>query len=312
MWKLSYYIIAISILSLVSTSFAAPMTYEDYQREARSYCEDGKPWYTGSRNAQRIIYPQFDSESINTWIATQRTDALNQSPALRDRLLWELDPIRIGALSTNRALEVAQIVYHSRMNTVFDCAIIEARKKIITWLKNTVHWQSEILEKIKQEERGLDQKSSQCIPAWWGWSSNTTPEGEDPSTRMINTATLQYCHYRQYLTYLESQLEENISQYNRIDSSIGENPTVRVIKSSDIFQTNFLKKQEQIRNEIYAADRAIPRAVAAFKEMERTYAIHLILLVIYDDYVKLRDNLARYMNSTSQLFEKAYNAMSPN
>lgn len=313
MQKISLFIIVfISIFFWAEASFAAPISYETYQKEAKSYCEDGKPWYTWSRNTQRISYPPFDIGGINTWIATQRAEALNQPPALRESILEKLDPLRIGSLDSSRALEVAQIAYHSRMDTVFDCAVIEARKKIITWLKETVHWQSEILEKIKQEERILNQKANQCIPAWWSQWSNTASAREDPSTRMINTITLQYCHYRQYLIYLESQLEENIAQYNQIDSGIGENPTSNNISHSDLFQTNFLKKQEEIRNEIYAADRAIPRAVSAFKEMERTYATHILLLVIYDDYVKLRDNLGRYMSSTSQLFEKAYNAMSPN
>ncbi|MFZ2255703.1 MAG: hypothetical protein WAW59_02885 [Patescibacteria group bacterium] len=45
--------------------------------------------------------------------------------------------------------------------------------------------------------------------------------------------------------------------------------------------------------------------------MQRTYAAHLLLTIVYDDYVRLRDNLNRYMTPVSQLFEKAYNAMSP-
>ncbi len=59
------------------------------------------------------------------------------------------------------------------------------------------------------------------------------------------------------------------------------------------------------------AYRTLPRAMLAYQEMSRTYAAHLMLVIVYDDYVRLRDNLSKYMNATSQLFEKAYNAMTP-
>ena len=82
---------------MVSTiSFAAPMTYEAYQQDAKSYCEDGKPWYKDTtRNAQKIVYPKFDANSINTWINIQRSQAENESPATRDALMNSLDPTRI-------------------------------------------------------------------------------------------------------------------------------------------------------------------------------------------------------------------------
>ena len=70
-----------------------------------------------------------------------------------------------------------------------------------------------------------------------------------------------------------------------------------------------LKNQNTISNEIRKADLVLPQAIAGYKEMERTYATHLLLMILYDDYIRLRDNLAKYMNATSQLFEKAYNAM---
>ena len=128
---------------------------------------------------------------------------------------------------------------------------------------------------------------------------------------MINSATLQYCHYRKYLTYIESNLSNNNSEFSRIESKIGEENTEKAPKDSESFQRKLIQQRSQIQTEIYTADRALPRSIDAFKEMERTYAAHLLLVIVYDDYVRLRDNLARYMSSTSQLFEKANNAMTP-
>ncbi len=305
-------IISFFVLSFpMGISFAAPMSYETYQQESRSYCEDGKPWYSeATRNSQKVTYPKLDTDSINTWISIQRAQAENESPTMRDAILQQLDPVRLGAIESSKVLEIAQVAYHARMNTTFDCAVIESRKNIIELLKKTTLWQSEILEKIKKEEIALDQKSKQCIPKD---SSNKNQQSSIETTRnrLINTTILQYCHYRKYLTYIESNMTENITAFNTIDWQIWESTNKQRIQDSESLQRILLRQKETIRNEIYRADRAIPRAIAAFKEMERTYAAHLLLVIIYDDYVKLRDNLARYMSSTSQLFEKAYNAMSP-
>jgi hypothetical protein len=44
--------------------------------------------------------------------------------------------------------------------------------------------------------------------------------------------------------------------------------------------------------------------------MERTYGIHILLLVLTDDYVQFRTNLKNFMHPLSQFFQKAVNAQS--
>lgn len=46
--------------------------------------------------------------------------------------------------------------------------------------------------------------------------------------------------------------------------------------------------------------------------MERAYPVHLLLMIIYDDYIRLRKNLSSYMNASTQLYIKAYNAQDAN
>lgn len=301
---LSFFWLIVSV-----SSFAAPISYDEYRKEATRSCESGKPWYSEkTRNAQTLLYPELNNDSIRAWINMQIERAEPGTP-LRETLLWELSPVRLWLWGENKILHIIQVVYHARMNTVFDCAVIESRKNIIEILRNTSHWQSEILEKIKKEEISLNQKAKQCIPkdsTIKPWESSI----DTSRNRLIDTTVLQYCHYRHYLTYLESHIQENISEFNKLNDQIGNNSEGHTVYNSDSLQTHISNQWELMRKEIYIADRAITRAVRVFKEMERTYAAHLILLVIYDDYVRLRDNLDRYMSSTSQLLEKAYNAMS--
>lgn len=68
----------------------------------------------------------------------------------------------------------------------------------------------------------------------------------------------------------------------------------------------------QIRNDLSRATSTLPKALVAYREMERTYAVHLMLIIIYDDYLELRENLNSYLSTVSQIFEKAKNAQSAN
>lgn len=197
------------------------------------------------------------------------------------------------------------------MNALFDCSVIESRKSIIDRLKESggLKGQSEILAKLNRESQKLQEQYNQCLPNNASASDETI--SREVGTRLINSSTLQYCHYRKYLRYLESNFENNASGFTDLEQSIGQGSGTLVPTNSDAFTRELISRQNEIRQAISRADRVLPRAVAAYKEMERTYAAHLLLVIVYDDYVRLRDNLNKYMSATSQLFEKANNAMSP-
>lgn len=68
----------------------------------------------------------------------------------------------------------------------------------------------------------------------------------------------------------------------------------------------------QIQSDVDRATSTLQKSAVAYREMERTYMLHLMLLIIYDDYLELRQNMNTYLNAVSQLFEKAKNAQSAN
>ena len=67
-----------------------------------------------------------------------------------------------------------------------------------------------------------------------------------------------------------------------------------------------------LETEIIRADTTLPRVLRAYKDMERSYAVHILLSIIYDDYIRLRKNLSTYMNASTQTYLKAYNAQDMN
>ncbi len=64
----------------------------------------------------------------------------------------------------------------------------------------------------------------------------------------------------------------------------------------------------QVNNEIVRAKDVYPQALVAFRDFERTYAAHTVLLFIIDDYQQLRENLKNMISPISQFLYKQYNA----
>ena len=78
------------------------------------------------------------------------------------------------------------------------------------------------------------------------------------------------------------------------------------------WRSSYLERSSALSREIARAESTLPRALRAYQDMERSYPIHLMLVIIYDDYIRLRKNLSVYMAASSQLYMKAYTAQDAN
>lgn len=318
--KLLFICISLPLLGIGQGVFAEPMTFDEYITDAKMSCDDPeKEWNQWSnpgepttRLVPKLTYPEFEANTVNAWMEQQIKQ--EKSPLGREYLKQALDPAYIGNFDGFKSLEAAQNVYHARLNTLFDCAVIESRLGIILGLQESkaLKWQSEILNMLRKEYTKLEVLQNQCLPSDKEKAkANPTVFSREINTRMVNTAGLQYCHYRKYLSYLDSHLNTETTKTLETEHEIWQTEVKTLPPTSDAFTSELVKRQSQLRSEIDRANRSLPRAIVAFNEMQRTYAAHLLLTIVYDDYVRLRDNLNRYMTPVSQLFEKAYNAMSP-
>lgn len=135
----------------------------------------------------------------------------------------------------------------------------------------------------------------------------------DYGLALASSATTEYCSYRNYLDYLQENISTNYTEVLNIEKKIGNggasqsNPTT--LESAASAMT---VRANQITNDIARANSTLPKALVAYREMERTYPLHIMFLIIYDDYLDLRQNTTTYLNAVSQLFEKANNAQSAN
>jgi hypothetical protein len=290
---------------------AAWQTYEQYTKAASDYCESNLRSWSGSNSlVSKIDYPALNSDTINTTMSDWRNNKQEWYIwSEKDRLQRDLSPTRIGEYTGFKTLEIARIGYRSKMNQLFACGVISSRIKTISELKDII-WKkikttdSEILKKIEKEWKDLKKQEStlKCKPE----------ERTEKITDIINTATKQYCYYRYYLKYLDSNLNADMPNIQKIEEKVWIWSGTTIIKTTDQWSQIAPRYTNDLTREITRSSQTLPKAVRAFGEMDQTFGAHILLVFIYDDYVKLRKSLSHYMNLSSQLYQKANNAMSKN
>ena len=286
----------------IGRSYGANEDYTLYEQKVESSCKDsGLPWQNKEAGTVWIPVPKYRELDSNLLSEEKR---LLMSKVGEGSSVWKDS----GFLS----LSIAESSYRDAMNKTFSCSIIGTRTKILTTLRETIEKKvgakkTEIIRKLDSENKRLE-----LLSGTLGCNPSGSDESIPVSTKLINTATLQYCTYTTYLWYLQSQIEKNIHDFSRTEDELRKKdwlaanaPTVMTEKIQEADSS--LKKVQEA--ELRAAW-SLWRAVDSYKEMTGTYGVHLMLVILYDDYVRLRDNLAGYFDIVSQTFEKAKNAQS--
>lgn len=286
-------------------------SYQSYLDGAKSYC-DSTDRYWGKNNAIRPVpqYPELKASAVNHQIS--RTQNLsNLSTEEKNRLASELDMSRIGDFSGFKTLEVARLQYRSTMNSLFSCAIVNSRLRILKGLRETVEStlngaNSEITTQLNKEQTRLEREKDnlQC--------NNSDANQTAVMQEIVNSATRQYCHYRYYLSYLDTTLESDRAYVESVEQAIGTGSGTNIARDSEAWIKSYNNYATALETEIRRADATLPRAIRTFMDMEKAYPAHLMLAIIYDDYIRLRNSLSTYMNASTQTYLKAYNAQDAN
>jgi hypothetical protein len=253
-------------------------------------------------------YEEFKPEKINEMI--QKISQAETGDDEKKTMQKKLDTLNSNIYGGFRAGEAARLLYRRNMNQIFSCAVIASRYTKLEKLENTIgnkSGASNILESIKKEKKryeGLMTKKT-CL-------QNGSEQASDKVVdRLAVSATWEYCRYTYYLDYLKANVTNDFSAAVEIDAKIGGN-TGSALPTTDAAVQRMTKWINTLDQERSRANTTVPKAVMAFAEMDRTYITHILLVIIYDDYIKLRDHLNTYLTIVSQTFEKAYNAQDSN
>jgi hypothetical protein len=280
-----------------------------YDEQVKNCTSTNMPWWAWlGLWAITKPYAEFKPEKIDEMVQSISLAEIGNDE--KKSMQIKLDALNAKNYEWFRAAEAARLLYRSNMNQIFSCALIASRQTKLEKLENIIGKKSgasNIMESIKKErkryERLMDKKV--CL-------QNGTDQASDKIIdRLAISAAGEYCKYTYYLDYLSANVTTNFSEAIEIDGKIGGN-TGSVINNTSaalVRMTTWLGKLDSERTR---ANTTVPKAVMAFAEMDRTYITHLMLVIIYDDYLKLRDHLNTYLAIVSQTFEKAYNAQDAN
>lgn len=252
-------------------------------------------------------YVEFTVTSQNTQMSKLISSEIH--PTEKSKLQKELDPKRIGTFRWYKAAEIARIQYRNNMNKIFSCAVSASRIQVVTQVQKLIQ-QAGSTEISKQLEKDI-QKLKLNSP------KNCSPTSSDVMksypAAIVRSATTEYCSYLFYNEYLTAQIDQNRTQTFDVETKIGEwGENASLPLNMQEYADLFSSYANQIQSNVARAQSTLPKALVAYREMERTYGVHIMLVIIYDDYLTLRQNLSTYLNAVSQFFEKAENAQSAN
>ncbi len=285
-----------------------PQAFSCYTKRITEQCTTSKP---NSWDGKNMIFANgVRKPYVEYSVANLRKQ---QAAILAEPSQLPSDDIQKTKLSQETSdpftsVKQARLQYQRNMNTIFSCAITGARLKHISALqeliKKTSGKNSGMEEKLKQESEKLEKLKASLKCGGDGTNADT-------ELRLMNTAMTEYCTYSFYLDYLESNIRYDFSRAASIEKELkgtGALTTKTIIDATKMMNSYV----GTIQNEKSRAKSTLPKALVAYREMNRTYSIHLLLVIIYDDYRQLRDNLNSYLSAISQLFEKANNAQDSN
>lgn len=287
-------------------------SYECYRDTTlKNYCQDPSQAWNTAPNFWAITdaYVAFESSVQNSQI--QKIIAGETNAEEKARLQKDLSLSRIGTFAGFRAVEIARVQYRNNMNRIFSCAVVAGRYEKISKIMDLIPTKaSDIATKLKKEREryGLLRTNMKC------WLNNEWEEASKYKIidRLASSAALEYCSYTYYLDYLGANMKTDLTKAQEIESKIGEGNTARPAATTESALSIITSRQNAVEREIGHARDTLPKALVAYREMERTYGAHLLLVMIFDDYIRLRDNISNYLSAVSQLFEKAYNAQDKN
>lgn len=297
---------------------------ENYLKNVKDVCKvQWNPENGSILQAKDIKYPQIGSKTAEKEYREGVRSVGGDSSRLEELLAPDIPsagegfqmgfPPKFGS-DVSRASEV----YKERMNGIFACAQINYKIRVHEQLLKTVKGEKadsgNTVKKIEEQTRMLRQELSKRKCA-----DRTATEGKSNvlmKKDLLRQSTYEYCNYRHYLQYLKSNAQYRLANF--IDAEEKRKGATANAENAPSPSGPVEKLAESVGGIVVRIDQEIshtrevfPQSMVAYTEFERTYASHVVMLFILEDYALLRDSLKKVMNPLGQVIFKASNAQSP-
>ncbi len=203
--------------------------------------------------------------------------------------------------------------YRNNQNSIYKCALIDVQERAIQTTKNKLITIDKVWILKANMTSKLDQllvKISASKKALTCLKSATNPNDLLTKNDIINESTYELCKYQFYLNYLKNYYSEpqNSSWFKVFANSSQQNKSVNVKQIITDYDTAIIS----INNEIKHTYKIFPLAFEAYSEYENNFTIHILLTIIKEDYIIVRDLLNNVLAPINQLVYKIKDAMSKN
>lgn len=213
-------------------------------------------------------------------------------------------------------IEMASSLYKERMNAVYACAVLNAKYKIHTRLvKQFKPEGTNIVRKLEQATQKIE---AQLTTRGCRNVSKEEGEGSELSVKrsLIRGSIIEYCNYRHYLDYVDFNVRNRLSDVIKTENAMRAARTGKPTESNDRFPssesiaTAIGEIGIRTAGEISHTQRVFDDAFDAYREFEQNYASHILMVLIEDRYLMIREYLRDTMNPIGQVIYKASNAQS--
>lgn len=287
-----------------------------YTENVASVCSKWNPKEGSVINMKEIAYPEIGNANADAIYRKDIKDMGGDASGLE----------AIIAKGSGNGFEFgsdllkASEVYKERMNGVFACAQINFKirtnEQLLKTIKGAKAGDGNTAKKVEEQAKMLrsEMKNRHC-------ADRTSTEGKPNimmKSQVLVQSTYEYCNYRHYVQYLRDNAQNRLSKFIEAEDtrrkdkaaspdSAASSPT-STSEEMGVKVGNFVVSIDQ---EIAHTREVFPQAMVAYTEFERTYASHVVMLFVLEDYSLLRDSLKKVMNPLGQSIYKASNAESP-
>lgn len=204
--------------------------------------------------------------------------------------------------SKDSDFENAKKIYIENQNGIYSCAIIKLQYNTLFIIKDKLSkidktWtlKSKIDKKIKLKIDKLKNlyKKRKCVFPLEKWSNKDSIYFKKI---LLKESSYEFCKYSFYLEFLDKQSKE-------IDKK--DTTTAQLAKS-------YKEKQDWLSNEMKHSWEVFNMVFSTYIDYENNYPVHLLLELIKEDFIVLREKLNEALSPITQVSSKISNAMSIN
>lgn len=283
-------IISLTILSTICCNFSywaddsptmvSKINYPLYEYNVTNFCWEFK----NSQNNSEFVY-LTDSSNIYKNLDTESSTSKD--------FIWE-----------------AQELYKKNMDWIYGCATsiinlkaLEKVKKEL-WAYNnellSTKVQPRIEKKIQQVKDEISSSTNKC-------KVTSTNNEVLIKKAVLDQGVYEYCRYMFYLQYLKEYTD---SRYWMIQASSSWSNVVNdfFVGSNEFLAKEAIQRWNRVAKEINDTEKAFPIAFKAYSEYENNLVAHILLELLRDDYLVLREQLHKTLNPINQVVYKLSNA----